>query len=132
MGRIMKSANCIVLHADGRVLCVSRGVGSNVWGLPGGHVEQGEQPIPTAERELEEETGIVPVQLTKVCVLATPSGGLAATYFVDQRLRGRPRPSEEGDVAWKPWRALMVKGDPYAGYHRSLLGEFNDFMRKVS
>jgi 8-oxo-dGTP pyrophosphatase MutT (NUDIX family) len=125
----MKSANCIVLRADRKVLCVSRGPGSNIWGLPGGHIEHGELVIQAAERELAEETGTVAVQLTKLCALSAPNGPVTS-YFVDQRLRGHPRPSPEGDVAWKDWSALSVPGDPYTGYHCLLLRKLNEFLAR--
>lgn len=32
------------------------------WGLPGGHVEPGEEPLAAAYRELLEETGLTPVE----------------------------------------------------------------------
>lgn len=40
------------------------------WGLPGGHVEAGEEPLAAAYRELLEETGLVPARsLEEVAVV---------------------------------------------------------------
>jgi 8-oxo-dGTP diphosphatase len=51
-----------LLVRDGRVLLCHRAAGRrwypDVWDLPGGHVERGEEPIEALARELEEEVGI--------------------------------------------------------------------------
>lgn len=54
----------VVLLVDrhGRLLMQHRSadapVSPNQWGLPGGHVEPGEEPLAAAHRELLEETGL--------------------------------------------------------------------------
>jgi 8-oxo-dGTP pyrophosphatase MutT (NUDIX family) len=54
----------VVLLVDprGRFLMQHRSadaaISPNQWGLPGGHVEQGEEPLAAAHRELLEETGL--------------------------------------------------------------------------
>jgi 8-oxo-dGTP pyrophosphatase MutT (NUDIX family) len=57
-GRLVKVAAVAVLNASGQIL-VGLNKKRHVWDIPQGVVENGELPIETALRELEEETGIV-------------------------------------------------------------------------
>lgn len=53
------SAEVLILTREPTlVLGISRGISANVIGIPGGHVEPGEEPSTAAARELREETGI--------------------------------------------------------------------------
>ncbi len=51
-----QTAGGIVLNSDGEVLVVSQN--GNSWSLPKGHVDEGEELIDAAIREIEEESGI--------------------------------------------------------------------------
>lgn len=50
------AAYCVALDADNRVVLVQENRG---WGLPGGHVEDGESIVQTLERECLEEAGLI-------------------------------------------------------------------------
>ncbi len=50
----------LVAEASGRVLLLYRADGEG-WATPGGMSEPGETPAQTAQRELEEETGLAPM-----------------------------------------------------------------------
>lgn len=51
-----KSCGCIVLNDKNQVLLIHHNAGH--WGLPKGHVEEGETEVETAIREVKEETNI--------------------------------------------------------------------------
>lgn len=54
-------ATDIVVVKNGHVLCIKRGgepYNADKWALPGGFIEQGEEPYSAALRELKEETGL--------------------------------------------------------------------------
>jgi 8-oxo-dGTP diphosphatase len=53
------TAGGIVLNGDGRVLLLKHRyrTGSG-WGIPGGFIERGEQPVEALKRELREEVGL--------------------------------------------------------------------------
>jgi GrpB-like predicted nucleotidyltransferase (UPF0157 family)/ADP-ribose pyrophosphatase YjhB (NUDIX family) len=57
-----------------------------LWGLPGGGVEAGEDALATAVRELAEETGLslAPSELTSLAVVSTPTvlGTVTGAFFV--------------------------------------------------
>ena len=62
------SAKGVLINSEGRVLLLKNE--RNMWELPGGRIEQGEQPEQALIREIDEEIGItVSVkQLIDVCL----------------------------------------------------------------
>lgn len=60
---ITKSAGGIVINTDGQVLVVSQH--GNSWSLPKGHIEDNEDVLAAAKREIEEESGISELVLLK-------------------------------------------------------------------
>lgn len=48
----------------------------NTWEIPGGHVEEGEDWLTTAKRELFEETGAVHANIKPICVYTISKPGL--------------------------------------------------------
>lgn len=48
-----------ILDEQGHVLCVRQNYGDHSWGMPGGRLEPGEDPISALEREVLEESGVV-------------------------------------------------------------------------
>ncbi|TSC61449.1 MAG: NUDIX hydrolase [Parcubacteria group bacterium Athens0416_74] len=53
-----ESAGGIVLNARGEVAMVRNGPGLPWWGFPKGHIDEGEEHLEAAKREIAEETGI--------------------------------------------------------------------------
>lgn len=51
-----KSCGCIIIRDDEVLLIFEKG--RNFWGFPKGHMEQGENEIDTALREVKEEVGL--------------------------------------------------------------------------
>ena len=52
-------ASCIITDDKGRVLLLHRNKGDHVqWEIPGGKIDEGEDPKFTAEREAQEELGV--------------------------------------------------------------------------
>lgn len=62
-----KSAGGIVINQDNQILLVQEF--GEYWGLPRGHIEENEDVLATAEREIKEETGIT--KLTKIADLGS-------------------------------------------------------------
>ena len=62
-----KSCGCIIIK-DNKVLLVYE-KRRNFWGFPKGHMEDGENEIETALREVKEEVGLdVEINIEKICV----------------------------------------------------------------
>src|SRR3989344_4107647 len=63
--QITKSAGGVVLNSQGQVVVTNQN--NNSWSLPKGHVEDGEELLDTAKREVWEETGITDLQFVEKC-----------------------------------------------------------------
>jgi mutator protein MutT len=75
--------------------------------LPGGHLEPGEQPEEALRREIQEELGIVPVDVAYVCTLLHRSQEFRKLhYFAVTRWQGEMQPQEAEAVLWIPLYAL--------------------------
>ena len=75
--------------------------------LPGGHLEAGEQPDEALRREIQEELGIVPVDVVYVCTLLHRSQEFRKLhYFAVRRWQGEIQPNEAEAVLWIPLHAL--------------------------
>lgn len=98
-----------VLRRGDRVLLCHRSPARrwypNVWDIPGGHVEDGEEPEQALRRELVEEIGVDvgPVDGDPVVHLSRPESGLDLTVWLITEWQGsveNRQPTEHDDIAW--------------------------------
>ena len=61
--KVTKSAGGIVLNPIGEVLVVNQN--GNSWSLPKGHLDEGENELEAAKREILEESGVRELELVK-------------------------------------------------------------------
>ena len=80
------------------------------WALPGGFVDEGEDLLPAARRELQEETGITDVEPEQLFTVGTPGRDPRGwTVSVVYRARVNPatlRPAAADDAAAVGWFPL--------------------------
>ena len=103
----------VFLTRGDEVLLIKRGadraVFPNQYNGVGGHVEKGESVLAAARREVEEESGLEPIDLW-LCAVVTIDTGDQDTGIVMWVFRGEadgePRQSTEGEISWMPINRL--------------------------
>ena len=109
----MRPVECIafMLLQGGHVLAEKRQrtkrVVPGATALPGGHLEVHESPEEALYREMQEEVGIVPIEIAYVCTLLHRSQEFRKLhYFAVTHWEGAIIPQEAASVVWIPLNAL--------------------------
>jgi 8-oxo-dGTP pyrophosphatase MutT (NUDIX family) len=91
--RPIAGVSVIVTNLSGDVLLLKHSYGPDVWGLPGGGLAPGEDPLAAARREVREELG---VELSRIEPIGTLeevlSGSPHTAYLFAATCDQRPRP----------------------------------------
>jgi len=95
------------LLRDDKVLLLRLSEGRGAWsghfnGV-GGHIEQGEDPLSAARREIREETGLTPERLVLSGVVIVDTGerpGIGLYVFVGESKNDELQSSPEGSPTW--------------------------------
>lgn len=105
-----------ICELDGKIVLTSHPKW-NIWGLPGGSVEEGESPIETLKREVEEETScrvetLTPLSYQKVISQVDGSTTIRLHYFCTVS-----KISEfESDVAGSVEKIIWIDPKDYEQY----------------
>jgi len=109
----MPLVECIafMLIKDDQVLAEKRkrtkGVVPGAVAFPGGHIEARERPEEALSREVQEEVGIVPIDIVYVCTLLHRSQEFRKLhYFAVTGWEGEIIPQEAESVMWIPLNTL--------------------------
>lgn len=93
--RFAVTAGAIVTDSRGRVLLLKhRFRPGSGWGLPGGFIEQGEQPVEALRRELREEIGLEVAELKLFAVRAFRTPKQVEIVFMGQAMSAPGSPEE--------------------------------------
>ena len=102
-----------IFDAAQRVLCVRHNYGARDWGMPGGKVEPGEDPLTGIEREVFEESGIVAEITQLVGVYSAPYRDDLVMLF-SGRVRDQLPWSSDHEIAEREFFPLTNLPQPMA------------------
>lgn len=102
----MPGVALVTAYNDQGELLLGRRNDNGKWTVPGGHLEEGEEPRAAAARELYEETGLRPLSLSFLREFET-AGGLVL-YCFSAYVRGEPHSHFDPDDEVGEWRFVDV------------------------
>lgn len=112
------TASALVLDEIGRVLLARRAgqPGTGLWDLPGGFVDEGEDPLEALRRELREEAGVEIEPEEYVATIPDRYGEdgpwTLNLYWTARIASGEPEPADDvAAFAWFAPEALPPRGD---------------------
>jgi ADP-ribose pyrophosphatase YjhB (NUDIX family) len=101
------TASALIVDDEGRVLLARRAgdPGEGMWDIPGGFIEEGEDPLETLRREIEEETSleIQPIDFLGGLSDRYGKGGVHTLnlYWTARVVAGEPAPADDvADLRW--------------------------------
>ncbi|RAJ60504.1 8-oxo-dGTP diphosphatase [Streptomyces sp. Amel2xB2] len=110
-----------VIVREGRLLVVSKKAAPDVFYLPGGKPDPGEEPTQTLSRELAGELGVRPVEprfLADVTARAALEGVPMTMAVYEAEMSRAPRPAAElADMRWVSGRENDVRLAPAVTEH---------------
>lgn len=105
--RILRGVNFILIRPDGKVLVQKRTgnapTNGGMFCFPGGGIEEGENPLCAAIREMYEETDVVDCGLSPLCDIEYPLRGEVQfnRVYIGRMPDMREVQSLEGEMYWK-------------------------------
>jgi len=78
-GTPIAGVSVIITNLGGDVLLLKHSYGPKVWGLPGGGLKRGENPLAAAQREVREELGLALTQIEAIAVIEEVISGAPHT-----------------------------------------------------
>lgn len=137
-----KQAVCsLIINNEGLILSCARKDDPNIFGLPGGKVDDNDQNLETAAaRELFEETSLLVSYGTPIYIgmcYGADGNHYLTTTFIWRRVAGEPAQKEgEGRVAWTSTdvtcRLNTGKYKNFGIYNRALFKHMNIFVPDVT
>lgn len=112
----MENAVCALIiriwGVEEQILCVSRKNNPEDFGLPGGKIESGEEPVDALHRELEEETGLVlHTNWPPFLLYEGACGDRTVSTFYCMPPAGQKIEAETGTLyKWMTWDELCAQG----------------------
>jgi len=103
---VVEATICHIIRGDKLLLKrATRGISVGKWNGPGGKVEPGETPEESAEREVEEETGLVVRDpffhgTIEFYMKGGESLDMRVHVYSARKFKGSARSTEEGPVRW--------------------------------
>lgn len=78
-GTPIAGVSVVITNLGGDVLLLKHSYGPKVWGLPGGGLKRGEDPLAAARREVREELGLALAQIEAIAVIEEVISGAPHT-----------------------------------------------------
>ena len=103
------TCKCAIFTPDGSKVLLAD-YGKEGYGLPGGHVDEGESPDDAMKRELSEELGLSDLRCRRADFFIHPNGKIVLGFVatLDESSRLTIQPEEIDGVVWKKIEDIRI------------------------